>query len=159
MSKHFEDARYYLGRAADHAKAGVKEELEPVEARVRELVGRETEPDPSRLDRLEADLAEVREAVAERAAGGADEPAGRDRDAAPHRGARTTSRRDRDRCERDVAGDATEGDDRRRGHGGSLTGEVAANADAALAEAAAMETGSDDDGDDRSLAERIRRLL
>ena len=56
MNKHFEDARYYLGRAADHAKAGVKEELEPVEARVRELVGRETEPDPSRLDRLEADL-------------------------------------------------------------------------------------------------------
>jgi len=32
MSKHFEDARYYLGRAAEHAKAGVKEELEPVEA-------------------------------------------------------------------------------------------------------------------------------
>ncbi|MFC6787479.1 hypothetical protein ACFQFH_16945 [Halobaculum halobium] len=59
MPKHFEDARYYLGRAADHAKAGVKEELEPVEERVREIVGREKEPEPSRLDRLEADLTEL----------------------------------------------------------------------------------------------------
>ncbi|WP_277553763.1 DUF7553 family protein [Halobaculum limi] len=59
MSKHFEDARYYLGRAADHAKEGVKEELEPVEARVREIVGREKEPEPSRLDRLEADLKDL----------------------------------------------------------------------------------------------------
>ncbi|QWC18156.1 hypothetical protein [Halorubrum sp. 2020YC2] len=73
MSKHFEDARYYLGRAAEHAKAGVVEELEPVEARVKELVGREEEePEPSRLDALQADLkkleeraeGEAREAVA-----------------------------------------------------------------------------------------------
>jgi hypothetical protein len=75
MSKHFEDARYYLGRAAEHAKAGVKEELEPVEARVKELVGRgedEPEPEASRLDKLQADLkkleeraeGEAREAVA-----------------------------------------------------------------------------------------------
>ncbi|WP_144796677.1 DUF7553 family protein [Halorubrum depositum] len=72
MSKHFEDARYYLGRAAEHAKAGVKEEIEPVEARVKELVGTEEEPEPSRLDRLQDDLkkleeraeGEVREAVA-----------------------------------------------------------------------------------------------
>ncbi|WP_435062892.1 DUF7553 family protein [Halobaculum sp. EA56] len=59
MSKHFEDARYYLGRAADHAKEGVKEELEPLEERVRVLVGKETEPEPSRLERLEADLKEL----------------------------------------------------------------------------------------------------
>ena len=73
MSKHFEDARYYLGRAAEHAKAGVKEELEPLEARVKSLVGvDEEEPDPSRLDRIQADLkaleeraeGEAREAVA-----------------------------------------------------------------------------------------------
>ncbi|GAA0717115.1 hypothetical protein J2744_000649 [Halorubrum trapanicum] len=75
MSKHFEDARYYLGRAAEHAKAGVVEELEPVEDRVKELVGREDEepePEPSRLDKLQADLkrleeraeGEAREAVA-----------------------------------------------------------------------------------------------
>ena len=64
MSKHFEDARYYLGRAAEHAKAGVVEELEPVEARVKQLVGRgdeEPEPDPSRLDRLQADLKRLQE--------------------------------------------------------------------------------------------------
>jgi len=74
MSKHFEDARYYLGRAAEHAKAGVKEELEPVEARVKDLVGIVDDGDrsPSRLDRLQADLkkleeraeGEAREAVA-----------------------------------------------------------------------------------------------
>jgi hypothetical protein len=63
MSKHFEDARYYLGRAAEHAKAGVKEELAPVEARVKELVGREDEeePEPSRLDKLQADLKQLEE--------------------------------------------------------------------------------------------------
>jgi hypothetical protein len=63
MSKHFEDARYYLGRAAEHAKAGVKEELAPVEARVKELVGREdeAEPEPSRLDKLQADLKQLEE--------------------------------------------------------------------------------------------------
>jgi molecular chaperone GrpE (heat shock protein) len=63
MSKHFEDARYYLGRAAEHAKAGVKEELEPVEARVKDLVGivDDGEPEPSRLDRLQADLKKLEE--------------------------------------------------------------------------------------------------
>mgnify|MGYP006955942140 FL=1 len=62
MSKHFEDARYYLGRAAEHAKAGVKEELEPVEKRVKALVGaEEEEPEPSRLDRIQADLKQLEE--------------------------------------------------------------------------------------------------
>ena len=61
MSKHFEDARYYLGRATDHAKEGVKEELRPIEERVRELVGREKEPEPSRVERLEGDLKRVSE--------------------------------------------------------------------------------------------------
>ncbi|VTT85935.1 unknown [Halorubrum sp. DM2] len=64
MSKHFEDARYYLGRATEHAKAGVAEELEPVETRVKELVGREDEepePEPSRLDKLQADLKRIEE--------------------------------------------------------------------------------------------------
>ncbi|WP_281195287.1 hypothetical protein [Halorubrum sp. F4] len=73
MSKHFEDARYYLGRAAEHAKAGVKEELEPLQDRVSKLVGDEPEeePEPSRLEKLQADLkaledraeGEAREAV------------------------------------------------------------------------------------------------
>jgi len=60
MSKHFEDARYYLGRAAEHAKAGLREEIEPVEERVRALVGGEDdEPEPSRLDQLQAELKEL----------------------------------------------------------------------------------------------------
>lgn len=71
MSKHFEDARYYLGRAADHAKEGVKEELEPVEQKVRKFTGREKEPEPGRLEKLQQDLeslegraeGEAREAV------------------------------------------------------------------------------------------------
>ncbi len=74
MSKHFEDAKYYLGRAAEHAKEGVKEELEPLEKRVRDLIGQEEEEEPesSRLEKLQADLkaleeraeGEAREAVA-----------------------------------------------------------------------------------------------
>jgi predicted nucleic acid-binding Zn-ribbon protein len=61
MAKHFEDARYYMGRAVDHAKAGVKEELEPLEQRVRELTGKEkeAEPEPSRLEKLQEDLKEL----------------------------------------------------------------------------------------------------
>ncbi|MFC5279029.1 hypothetical protein ACFPM1_09710 [Halorubrum rubrum] len=63
MSKHFEDARYYLGRAAEHAKAGVKEELEPLQDRVSKLVGDEPEeePEPSRLEKLQADLKSLEE--------------------------------------------------------------------------------------------------
>ncbi|MFB6220948.1 MAG: hypothetical protein ABEH90_05865 [Halolamina sp.] len=65
MAKHFEDARYYMGRAVDHAKAGVKEELEPLEERVRELTGTETddEPEPGRLEKLQQDLKELEERV------------------------------------------------------------------------------------------------
>lgn len=59
MSDHFDDARYYLGRAAEHAKEGVKEELEPLRERVGELVGLDEEPRAERLDRLEADLREL----------------------------------------------------------------------------------------------------
>ena len=65
MAKHFEDARYYMGRAVEHAKAGVKEELEPLEERVRELTGREKdeEPEPSRLESLQAELRELEQRV------------------------------------------------------------------------------------------------
>jgi hypothetical protein len=61
MNKHFEDARYYLGRATEHAKEGLKEELGPVEERFRELTGREeeAEPEPKRLDRIQSDLQEL----------------------------------------------------------------------------------------------------
>ena len=64
MSKHFEDARYYHGRAAEHAKEGIKEELEPVQSRVRGIIGDEEEVEQSRLDEILADLKEL-EAKAE----------------------------------------------------------------------------------------------
>jgi len=59
MSKHFEDARYYLGRAVEHAKKGVEEELEPLQERVARIIGEEEEPEPSRLEKLQADLKEL----------------------------------------------------------------------------------------------------
>ncbi|WP_053946998.1 DUF7553 family protein [Halolamina sediminis] len=59
MASHFEDARYYLGRAVEHAKAGVEEELEPLEERVRKLTGTEKVPEPSRLETLQSDLKEL----------------------------------------------------------------------------------------------------
>ncbi|WP_323190553.1 hypothetical protein [Halostella sp. PRR32] len=65
MNKHFEDARYYIKRAGEHAKKGVTEELEPVEARFRELTGSEQEPEPSRLDNVREEL----EAIEDRAEG------------------------------------------------------------------------------------------
>lgn len=65
MAKHFEDARYYMGRAVEHAKAGVKEELESVEERVRKLTGREkeVEPEPGRLENLQTELRELEQRV------------------------------------------------------------------------------------------------
>lgn len=61
MNKHFEDAQYYLKRATEHAKMGFKEELEPVEERFRELTGNEEDPEPSRLEQIQADLKEMEE--------------------------------------------------------------------------------------------------
>ena len=65
MAKHFEDARYYMGRAVEHAKAGVKEEIESAENRVRKLTGREkeVEPEPSRLENLQRELKELEQRV------------------------------------------------------------------------------------------------
>ena len=62
MNKHFEDAIYYLKRAAETAKAGVAEELDGIEDRIRELTGREKEEiDQGRLEDLKADLKDVQE--------------------------------------------------------------------------------------------------
>ena len=76
MNKHFEDARYYLKRAGKTATRGVKEELEPVEARFRELTGTEEEPEPSRLDAAKADL----KALQQRAEGEAETAIGQARE-------------------------------------------------------------------------------
>ncbi|MBX0324505.1 hypothetical protein EGH21_15860 [Halomicroarcula sp. F13] len=61
MNKHFEDARYYLKRAGETASKGVKEELEPVEQRFRELTGKESEPEPGRLDKVKTDLKDLQQ--------------------------------------------------------------------------------------------------
>jgi uncharacterized coiled-coil protein SlyX len=153
---------------------------------VDEAVERRADAAVARVDRLETELAAVREAVSDRdetsaatepgdriepgiadeptgrnETGIADEPTGRDHAAASPRDARTTSQRDSGRHEPSVAGDRSgEGGGRVGDHDDSLTGEVAAHTDAALADAAAMEAEPDDaNADDRSLAERIRRLL
>jgi hypothetical protein len=66
MNKHFEDAKYYLKRAGETAKAGISEELEPLKERVDDLVDREeADPEPGRFDEVRADL----EALQERAEG------------------------------------------------------------------------------------------
>jgi hypothetical protein len=62
MNKHFEDAWYYLGRAADHLRIGLEEELEPLEAALRERFGWEEEEDEesqTRLDRFRSELGSV----------------------------------------------------------------------------------------------------
>ncbi|WP_380674474.1 DUF7553 family protein [Salinigranum sp. GCM10025319] len=59
MNKHFEDAWYYLGRAVDHLRIGVEEELAPLEAVLRERFGWEVEPEQTRLDRFRDELRNV----------------------------------------------------------------------------------------------------
>lgn len=67
MNKHFEDAWYYLTRAAEHATLGLEEQLEPVATKLRALTGREPEPEPEpdRLETLRADARALRERVTE----------------------------------------------------------------------------------------------
>lgn len=62
MNKHFHDAWYYLGRAIDHLRIGLTEELEPVEAAMRERFGWEDddEAEPqTRLDRFKTEVRRV----------------------------------------------------------------------------------------------------
>ncbi|WP_135365626.1 DUF7553 family protein [Halosimplex halophilum] len=59
MNRHFEDTLYYLKRAGQTARKGVREALSPAEERVRELVGREREPEPGRAESLRSKLEEV----------------------------------------------------------------------------------------------------
>lgn len=59
MNKNFEDTRHHLKRASEAATRGVREELAPIEERVRELTGREKEPEPSRVEKIRGELKEV----------------------------------------------------------------------------------------------------
>jgi archaellum component FlaC len=61
MNKHFEDARYYLKQAGKKATEGIKEELEPIEERFREVTGREKEPEPGRLEKIRNDLEDLQD--------------------------------------------------------------------------------------------------
>ena len=62
MNKHFEDAWYYLRRAAHHLRIGLNEELEPVFDAIDERFGDgdETEEAPTGLDRVRTELGTVR---------------------------------------------------------------------------------------------------
>ncbi len=61
MNRHFDDARYYFERGFKHLAAGVTKELRPVENRVRRAVGKEADPEPKRLERIQRELAEFEE--------------------------------------------------------------------------------------------------
>ena len=61
MNRHFDDARYYFGRGFKHLAAGVATELRPLKSRVRRLTGREAEPEPKRLERVQRELREFEE--------------------------------------------------------------------------------------------------
>lgn len=76
MNKHFEDTRYYLKRAGQTAKDGVSEELEPLRERFESLTGGDEEPEPTRVERLREELAELQE----RAEGEAKEALGKARE-------------------------------------------------------------------------------
>lgn len=70
MNRHFEDTRYYLKRATETAAKGLREELEPLESRFRDLTGNEDEePEASRIAAIREEL----ETLEERAEGEAKE--------------------------------------------------------------------------------------
>jgi len=76
MNKHFEDSRYYLGRAAETAAKGLSEEIEAIEERLRELTGREADVESSRTEEIRGELEHLRE----RAEGEAREAMGKARE-------------------------------------------------------------------------------
>jgi hypothetical protein len=66
MNKNFEDAWYYARRAGRHLSRGVREELAPVERRLRRATGREQET-TSRTERWRAELKSTEEKAERRA--------------------------------------------------------------------------------------------
>ncbi|PSP55035.1 hypothetical protein BRC82_07490 [Halobacteriales archaeon QS_1_67_19] len=66
MNKHFEDARYYARRAGTHLVRGLREELQPVERRLRNATGRERS-ERSRAEQWRTRLTRAEDRAAERA--------------------------------------------------------------------------------------------
>ncbi|MFC4448131.1 DUF7553 family protein [Halorussus aquaticus] len=66
MNKHFEDAWYYARRTGKHLARGVREELDPVERRLREATGRERE-ELTRLERWRRELRTTETETADKA--------------------------------------------------------------------------------------------
>ncbi|MFC4552669.1 MULTISPECIES: DUF7553 family protein [Halorussus] len=58
MNKHFEDTTYYARRAGRHLYRGLREELAPVEYRIRRATGYEKET-PTRTEKWRAELREA----------------------------------------------------------------------------------------------------
>ncbi len=59
MNRHFSDALYYFRRASGHLATGLKEELAPAEDRVRARLGFEKPPEPTRIEKIQAELLEL----------------------------------------------------------------------------------------------------
>jgi hypothetical protein len=67
MNKHFEDAWYYAKRAGKHLTRGLRDELEPVERRLRKRMGWEQAEPTSRAERWRAELKATEDEAADRA--------------------------------------------------------------------------------------------
>jgi len=67
MNRQFRDTQYYLKRAAETARNGVREEVASVVGRVRRRLGRERDPEPGRVETIRSELAAVPERVREEA--------------------------------------------------------------------------------------------
>lgn len=62
MNEHFEDAKHHMKRAGKTAKAGLSEELAPLQERVDDLIAREEEePEAGRFDEVREELKELQE--------------------------------------------------------------------------------------------------
>ncbi|MFB6096170.1 MAG: hypothetical protein ABEJ74_02125 [Haloferacaceae archaeon] len=61
MNIHFHIAGHHVRAAIRHAYLGVRDEATPLETRVREALGQEPEPEPTRRERLESEARSVEE--------------------------------------------------------------------------------------------------
>lgn len=60
MNRNFKDTWYYLKRAGESGRRGVVETLSPVERTVRDVLGRDQEPRPTRSERLKAEFDDLK---------------------------------------------------------------------------------------------------